>query len=91
MNEVTLRCSNCDCALAWKIPGKDYSICSSAYFEGFSLCHDCLVEHCLNTNCFGCNIGKYPECAFFPTKNYYMEEYNQKNKMKSCETENIIP
>jgi hypothetical protein len=72
MSKVTLHCSKCGCVLAWEIPCEDDSICSSAYVEGFSLCHDCLTEHCLNTSCLCCKLGKYPECMYIETKKYYM-------------------
>ena len=73
MNEVILKCSSCKCALAWHVPGEDYSICSSEYVEGFKLCRSCLIEHCLATNCLGCRLGKYPECSFLPIKKFHRE------------------
>lgn len=42
--------------------------------EGKGICHTCLVEHCCNTNCLGCDWYKYPECPHIETKKIYMEE-----------------
>lgn len=42
--------------------------------EGKGICHTCLVEHCVNTNCLGCDWYKYPDCPHIRTKKIYMEE-----------------
>jgi hypothetical protein len=42
--------------------------------EGKGICHTCLVEHCVNTNCLGCSWYKYPDCPHIGTKKIYMEE-----------------
>ena len=47
---------------------------SSEGDEGMGICHECLVEHCCNTNCFGCDWYKYPNCPHIETKKIYMEE-----------------
>jgi hypothetical protein len=73
MGKAILKCSCCECELAWTIQGEEYGICSSAYVEGFSMCHECLVEHCISTNCLGCRLGVYPDCSFSGIKEYYME------------------
>ena len=72
MSKVTLKCSDCGRALAWQVPGEDYSICSSDYREGLDICYSCLIEHCCNTNCYSCRRGKYPECEWLETKKHYM-------------------
>ena len=47
---------------------------SSEGDEGKGICHECLVEHCCNTNCFGCDWYKYPECPHIEIKKIYMVE-----------------
>lgn len=42
--------------------------------ENMGICHDCLVEHCCETNCCGCDWYKYPDCPHIETKKIYMEE-----------------
>ena len=49
-------------------------ICSSSYIENNDYCHECQVEHCLNTNCLSCSIGTYPHCRHLELKKNYMEE-----------------
>ena len=69
-----LRCGIC---------GQKVSVCktedgwilssSSEGDEGKGICHECLVEHCCNTNCFGCDWYQYPKCPHIETKKIYME------------------
>jgi hypothetical protein len=42
--------------------------------ESKGICYECLVEHCCNTNCLGCDLYKYPNCPHIETKKIYMEE-----------------
>lgn len=70
-----LRCRMC---------GQKVSICktedgwilssSSEGDEGKGICHECLVEHCCSTNCFGCDWYRYPDCPHIELKKIYMEE-----------------
>lgn len=46
---------------------------SSEGDEGKGICHSCLVDHCCNTNCLGCDWYKYPNCPHIETKKIYME------------------
>lgn len=52
-------------------------IATSNYIGG-DVCYDCQLEHCLNTNCLGCEIGNnlnnYTECEHLDRKKCYMEE-----------------
>jgi hypothetical protein len=41
---------------------------------------ECIEEHCTMTTCFGCTIGKYPECAFLEMKTKLMD----KGESESC-------
>jgi hypothetical protein len=36
--------------------------------DGAAVHGECIEEHCPETNCFGCNIGKYPDCVFLDMK-----------------------
>ena len=42
--------------------------------ESKGICHSCLVEHCLHTNCLGCDWYKYPDCPHVFTKNICLDE-----------------
>ena len=42
--------------------------------ESKGICHECLVEHCVQANCLGCDWYKYPNCPHIETKKIYMEE-----------------
>lgn len=53
--------------------GKPLIIGTSDYMETFDLCHTCLVEHCMQTNCYKCELRKYPDCEFLATKKLYLE------------------
>lgn len=41
-------------------------------YIGGDICYDCMVEHCLATNCLACKIGSYPDCKHLDRKKYYM-------------------
>lgn len=51
-------------------------ICSSDYIDGWPYCMSCMIEHCVATNCYGCefNKGDYHNCQFFYMKQNYLEE-----------------
>ena len=53
-----------------------YIICSSDYIEDWPDCRSCMIEHCVTTNCFGCefNPGNYNDCRFLETKIFYLKE-----------------
>lgn len=57
-------CSICGCWLATD------GLESSAYL-GTDVCLDCQVDHCLSTNCLGCDRGNYPNCEHTRLKEYY--------------------
>ena len=42
--------------------------------ESKGICHECLVEHCVQTNCLGCDWYKYPHCPHTKTKMIYLME-----------------
>ena len=41
-------------------------------YIGIDVCRDCMIEHCLATNCLACEIGTYPECEHLERKIFYM-------------------
>lgn len=49
-------------------------ICSSSYIDGCSTCYECMIEHCLSTNCLACDKGNYPDCEHVSLKEYYRYE-----------------
>lgn len=71
----TLRCRIC---------GNKVSVCetengwlmssSSEGDEDKGFCHDCLIEHCCETNCLGCDWHEYPDCPHIETKKIYTEK-----------------
>lgn len=71
-SNVPLDCSICG---AWLIDenllGNPFA---SSHYNGTDVCDDCIVEHCLNTNCLGCHWGEYPNCQYLRMKQLYMEE-----------------
>ena len=54
--------------------GEPYIACSSDYIEDWDYCESCMIEHCCNTNCLGCefNPGSYNDCRFLTTKKNYL-------------------
>lgn len=47
---------------------------ASSHYNGTDICDDCMLEHCLSTNCLGCELGSYPDCQFLSRKKFYQEE-----------------
>ena len=52
----------------------DWIICSSDYIPDNPYCMICQIEHCLQTNCFGCEMGRYPNCRHIAMKRFYLED-----------------
>ena len=46
--------------------------CSESNIPGWSVCKECMIDHCVNTNCFACEYypeeGNYENCNFFKNK-----------------------
>ena len=74
VNEDTLRCRICGMNVAVKTDNGWILSSSAEGDESKGICHDCLVEHCCSTNCFGCDWYQYPNCPHIETKKIYMEE-----------------
>jgi len=61
--------------MVWEHPDlPGHFIESSCNLEDWPICHECMVEHCVGTNCMGCGYGKYPDCRFLDMKRHYMSE-----------------
>lgn len=41
---------------------------ASSDYIGTDICRPCMEEHCKSTNCFACDIGKYPDCRYLYLK-----------------------
>lgn len=71
---ATKTCKLCKCSMVWEAPlGSGLFVESSYNLDDWPICHDCMVEHCVNTNCLGCNYGKYPDCRFLKMKLQYRD------------------
>jgi gamma-glutamylcyclotransferase (GGCT)/AIG2-like uncharacterized protein YtfP len=72
---MTKNCSRCGGKMVWensKTAGHFHE--SSCNLDDWDICHDCMVEHCVSTNCLGCELGTYPDCRFFDLKQFYMRK-----------------
>ena len=67
-NEIP-RCKLCGTRMAVKTA---IGMIATSNYIGGDICHDCMVEHCLATNCLACKIGQYPECEHLELKKIYM-------------------
>lgn len=55
-------------------------IIAKSCYNGTDICDDCIIDHCLSTNCLSCTIGKYPECEYLDRKKFYMEENRREHE-----------
>lgn len=69
-----LRCRICGDNVALKTEDGWILKSNSEGDESKGICHDCLVEHCCDTNCLGCDLYRYPDCPHIELKKLYMEE-----------------
>ncbi len=77
MGEVAMKKNYklCGCLLVWENPSiSGHFHSNSGDMESWPICHDCMIEHCCNTNCLACQYGSYPECRFLEIKRHYMSE-----------------
>ena len=58
-------CERCGSWLIMKMGSGDssYFMASSDYVGG-PICRTCMEEHCAQTNCLQCEIGKWPDCPY---------------------------
>lgn len=69
VNALAKNCKRCGGKMVWEnphLPGHFHA--SSCNIEDWDICHDCMVDHCVATNCLECDLGKYPECRFLEMK-----------------------
>lgn len=70
-----LRCRICNTNVAIKVAEDRFILSSNSEGdEEKGICNDCLVEHCVNTHCFGCDWYKYPDCPHIELKKILMED-----------------
>lgn len=66
-------CKLCGSNLIWEsphIPGYFHEI------EDWPICHACMSDHCVSTNCLMCDYGEYPDCGFAVMKEQCMRGDN---------------
>lgn len=85
MNEK--KCKVCGAEMLFMCPEilPDRIMKSSCDIDNWQFCLDCTVEHCVSTNCLGCEYGKYPNCNFLGLK------LAHKNKNNETETPSCPP
>lgn len=68
-----LNCKKCGVNLIWENPHEPglWHESSSYLGDDWPYCHDCMLEHCLNTDCSGCEHGSAADCRFHATKEFY--------------------
>ena len=69
---------NCARCGSWMIMKKgdgpeSYFLASSDYVGG-PICRTCMEEHCTQTNCLQCEIGKWPDCPYSWIKKYALKD-----------------
>ena len=58
-------CERCGSWLIMKMGSGDSSyFMASSDYVGSSICRTCMEEHCAQTNCLQCEIGKWPDCPY---------------------------
>jgi hypothetical protein len=68
-------CKLCGCKMVWENPNLPrHYLESSCNIENWSVCRECMVEHCVSTNCYACEYGKYPDCRFIEIKKHYLHD-----------------
>ena len=67
-------CRVCNGAVGWRDGDRFLLSSNSEGDEGKGICHDCLIEHCCNTNCSDCDLYSHTDCPHVETKKNYMEE-----------------
>jgi len=68
-------CRLCGAKMVWENPYiKGHFHEGDANIEDWPICSDCMIEHCVSTNCLGCEYGKYPNCRFLEMKKHYMNK-----------------
>ena len=59
---------NCERCGSWLImksgSGSSTHFMASSDYVGGPICRTCMEEHCAQTNCLQCEIGKWPDCPY---------------------------
>lgn len=72
-SDTPKHCKLCGGAMVWENPNlKGHFQESSCNIEGWPVCHDCMIEHCCNTDCSACKYGNVTDCRFHDLKKHYM-------------------
>ena len=71
---------NCELCNRWMIKKmesgpRSYFIDSGDYV-GASICRSCMEEHCAQTNCLQCEIGRQPDCPYSLIKKWAVQHSN---------------
>ena len=69
-----LCCRICDTRVSIKTKDGWILKSNSEGDESKGICHDCLIEHYIHTNCLGCDWYKYPDCPHVFMKKIYLDE-----------------
>lgn len=73
-DENGLYCVICGSKVGFR-HGDRYLLSSSAEGdEAKGICHECLIEHCMQTNCLACDWHKCGSCPHVDTKKIYLED-----------------
>ncbi len=59
-----IECKMCGVKMVWEHPDVPGLFMQSSTYTGGEYCFDCLMNHCSETNCLSCEIGKYPDCMY---------------------------
>lgn len=65
VQRAALDCERCGCSLIKEVqvrPNPQYAV--SHDYVGGPVCRRCMEEHCAQTNCLQCEVGKYPNCPY---------------------------
>lgn len=75
IHQAEQSCERCGRKLITEMPGTPISyFIGTEDYVGISICRRCLVEHCVQTNCLQCEIGKWPDCPYSQLKKWALEQ-----------------
>jgi hypothetical protein len=87
LTDISKNCKLCGCRMIWENPHiLGHYQASSVNLEDWDICHECMVEHCVSTNCLGCEYGKHPDCRFLGLKQHYEDDAADSEEANACET-----
>ena len=71
----TKHCETCGGTVVWEQSVEQSMVQSqvnSDDIKDWPICRDCMIEHCIGTNCLGCSYGVYINCMFMEMKKQQM-------------------